>query len=321
MSIKLICPISKTPLKQSGDFLVSDKGNKYLVKNGIPRFVEDDIYVASFGEQWNNFIVTQLDSETGTTITEDRLINALGPNLKGNLEEKKILEAGCGAGRFTEVLLKHNANVWSVDASCAVDAHIKNFPISHSHEVFQADINNLPFEKESFDIVLCLGVIQHTPNPEETIGKLYQQVKPGGFLVIDHYEYLLSYYLHPAPLFRFFLKRYSRKSPKKCLDFVRTMVNILFPIHWFLWNIHPRLNWLLNRLSPVITYFAFYPQLTKEQHLEWSLLDTHDTLTDWYKHRKTVNQIKRMLKDLGVENIECLYSGNGVEARGQKPTI
>jgi len=321
VSIKLICPISKTPLKQFGDFLVSDKGNKYLVKNGIPRFVEDDIYAASFGEQWNNFIVTQLDSETGTTITEDRLINALGPNLKGKLSGKKILEAGCGAGRFTEVLLKHNANVWSVDASCAVDAHIKNFPISDSHEVFQADINNLPFEKESFDIVLCLGVIQHTPNPEETIGKLYEQVKPGGFLVIDHYKYLLSYYLHPAPIFRFFLKRYSKKSPKKCLNFVRAMVNILFPIHLFLWNIHPRLNWLLNRLSPIITYFAFYPQLTKEQHLEWSLLDTHDTLTDWYKHRKTVNQIKKILKDLGVENIECLYGGNGVEARGQKPII
>ena len=105
------------------------------------------------------------------------------------------------------------------------------------------------------------------------------------------------------------------------MSFVRAMVNTLFPIHWFLWNIHPRLNWLLNRISPVITYFAHYPQLSKEQHLQWSLLDTHDTLTDWYKHRKTVNQMKGILENLGVENIECQYSGNGVEARGQKPTI
>ena len=103
------------------------------------------------------------------------------------------------------------------------------------------------------------------------------------------------------------------------MNFVKAMVNALFPIHWFLWNINPRLNWLFNRISPVITYFAHYPQLTREQHFQWSLLDTHDTLTDWYKHRKTVKQIIRILEKLGVENIECSYSGNGVEARGRKP--
>ena len=97
------------------------------------------------------------------------------------------------------------------------------------------------------------------------------------------------------------------------------MVNTLFPIHWKLWNIHPRLNWLLNRISPVITYFATFPELNEEQHKEWSFLDTHDSLTDWYKHRKTVKQVAGILEGLGVENIECRYGGNGVEARGQRP--
>jgi 2-polyprenyl-3-methyl-5-hydroxy-6-metoxy-1,4-benzoquinol methylase len=319
MSIKLICPKSNTPLKKSGDMLVSSEGNKYPVKNGVPRFVEEDNYSTSFGEQWNNFFATQLDSYTRKSITADRLANCLGSDLQGKLEGKTILEAGCGAGRFTELLIKHKANVWSVDSSCAVDANVKNFRITDLHKVFQADIINLPFQEESFDVVLCLGVIQHTPDPEETIGKLYRQVKPGGFLVIDHYRHRLSWYLHPAPLWRLFLKRYSRKSPKGCMNFVRAMVNAMFPIHWFLWKIHPRFNWLLNRISPVITYFKGYPELNREQHLEWSLLDTHDSLTDWYKHRKTIKQIKRILENLGVENIECQYGGNGVEARGQKP--
>ena len=101
---------------------------------------------------------------------------------------------------------------------------------------------------------------------------------------------------------------------------VKAIVNVMFPMHWFLWKIHPRLNWLLNRVSPVITYFNAYPELNKKQHKEWSLLDTHDTLTDWYKHRKTVKQVTQILTDLGMDNIECWYGGNGVEARGQKPT-
>ena len=148
---------------------------------------------------------------------------------------------------------------------------------------------------------------------------LYRQVKPGGYLVIDHYKYLLSWYLHPAPVFRFFLKRYSHKSPKACLNLVKAMVDILFPLHWALWKIHPRLNWLLNRVSPVINYFNSYPELNKELHKEWSTLDTHDSLTDWYKHRRTVKQIKQILEKAGMENIDCRYDGNGIEARGQKP--
>ena len=319
MNIELICPKSKTALKRSADMLVSNEGNKYPIKNGVPRFVDEDNYSNSFGEQWNIFSATQLDSYLRKSITADRLAKCLGPALQDKLEGKSILEAGCGAGRFTEVLLKQKANVWSVDSSCAVDANVKNFHITDSHKVFQADILNLPFQEESFDVVICLGVIQHTPDPEATIGMLYRQVKPGGFLVIDHYKYLLSWYLHPALLVRFFLKRYSRRSPQGCMNLVKAMVNAIFPIHWLLWKIHPKLNWLLNRISPVITYFTAYPELNREQHKEWSLLDTHDSLTDWYKHRKTIKQIKRILENLGVENIECRYGGNGIEARGQKP--
>jgi ubiquinone/menaquinone biosynthesis C-methylase UbiE len=319
MSIKLICPKSKTALKKSGDMFLSSEGNKYPIKNGIPRFVEGDNYANSFGEQWNIFSTTQLDSYSGKSITTDRLTKLLGPDLWNKLEGKSILECGCGAGRFTELLLKQKSNVWSVDISCAIEANAKNFPVTDEHKVFQADILNLPFHAESFDVVLCPGVIQHTPDPEETISALYRQVKPGGFLVIDHYTYLLSWYLHPAPLVRFFLKRYSKISPQTCMGLVRRMVNAIFPIHWLFWKIHPNLNWLLNRISPVITYFAAYPELNREQHQELSCLDTHDSLTDWYKHRKTIKQIKRILKNQGVENIECRYGGNGVEAKGQKP--
>jgi 2-polyprenyl-3-methyl-5-hydroxy-6-metoxy-1,4-benzoquinol methylase len=321
MNIELICPKSKTALKKSGDMLVSSEGHKYPIKNGVPRFVEEDNYSNSFGEQWNIFSATQLDTKSGKSITADRLAKCLGSDLWGNLKGKSILEGGCGAGRFTEVLLKQKAKVWSVDFSCAVDANVKNFSITDEHKVFQASILNLPFQEETFDIVLCLGVIQHTPDPVETIAALYRQVKPSGFLVIDHYKYLFSWYLHPAPLVRFFLKRYSRKSPQACMGLVRAMVNTIFPIHWLLWKIHPRLNWLLNRISPVITYFAAYPELNIEQQKEWSFLDTHDSLTDWHKHRKTIKQITRILENLGVENIECRYGGIGVEAKGQKPPL
>jgi 2-polyprenyl-3-methyl-5-hydroxy-6-metoxy-1,4-benzoquinol methylase len=318
MRIELVCPKSKTPLEISGDMLVSREGNRYPIINSIPRFVVGDNYSNSFGEQWNMFSETQLDSYSGKKVSANRLATCLGPDLWGKLANKSVLECGCGAGRFTELLLKQKASVCSVDLSSAVDANVKNCPITDEHKVFQADILSLPFKEDSFDIVLCLGVIQHTPDPIKTIDALYRQVKPGGFLIIDHYKYRLSWYLHPTFIIRFFLKSYSRKSPKACMKLIQVIVNALFPIHWKLWSIHPRLNWLFNRISPVITYFTNFPQLSREHHKKWSVLDTHDALTDWYKHRKTVRQVAEILEDLGLKNIECRYGGNGIEARGQK---
>jgi len=68
-------------------------------------------YVDNFGIQWNLFEKTQLDSYTGIPLSRDRLIRCCGPQLFGSLRGKYVLEAGCGAGRFTEVLLDRGAQL------------------------------------------------------------------------------------------------------------------------------------------------------------------------------------------------------------------
>src|SRR5690348_8374875 len=75
----------------------------YAIKRGIPRFVDSDNYAQSFGFQWNRYAKTQLDSHTGRPISRNRLFETTRwpEDLSGQL----VLEAGCGAGRFTEILL------------------------------------------------------------------------------------------------------------------------------------------------------------------------------------------------------------------------
>ena len=93
--------------------------------HGIPSFVEDEPYVSAFGLQWLKHAKTQLDSHTGLNITKDRLLRMFGP-LCFDLDRKVILEAGCGAGRFTEILLEYNSSITSVDLSVAVLANKEN---------------------------------------------------------------------------------------------------------------------------------------------------------------------------------------------------
>ena len=92
------------------------------------------------------------------------------------------------------------------------------------------------------------------------------------------------------------------------------LVSVFFPIHKAIRNI-PYAQQIFSRFSPITTYFHAYPQLNEQLQYEWALLDTHDGLTDWFKHLRTPSQIEAVLASLGAKNIEVWKGGNGVEAR------
>jgi 2-polyprenyl-3-methyl-5-hydroxy-6-metoxy-1,4-benzoquinol methylase len=311
---QLHCPIHRKPLTDCGDSLVCQEQCSYPRKNGIVRFVPSDGYTAAFGLQWKKYRRTQLDSYTGLPLTRNRLRRCIGEDLWSALPEIQVLEAGCGAGRFTELLLDAGACVTSVDLSVAVDANQENRPQSSSHRILQADILRLPFAPRQFDVVLCLGVIQHTPHPETTMAALFDQVKPGGWLVFDHYTYTLSHFTKTAPLFRAVLRRLR---PDQGMKITERLVKTLLPLHRAVRRWHPA-QMLLSRLSPVLCYYHAHPGLNDELQRDWAYLDTHDSLTDWYKHFCTRRQIRAVLERLGLCEIWCEYGGNGVEARGRR---
>lgn len=49
----------------------------------------------------------------------------------------------------------------------------------------KADICNLPFEDDSFDVILCNHVLEHIPDDTKAMQELYRVLKPGGFGVFQ----------------------------------------------------------------------------------------------------------------------------------------
>jgi SAM-dependent methyltransferase len=282
------------------------------LRDGIPRFVSGSTYADLFGAQWKRYRLTQLDSYTGTTISRDRARRAIGESRWDDLAGRHVLECGCGAGRFTEVLLAQGAHVTSIDLSEAVEANQQNFPQDERHRIAQADITALPFAPRQYDMVFCLGVVQHTVSPEATVASLYEQVAPGGALVFDHYCFQLRRFTQLAPIFRQVLRR---MPPTRTLPITQRMVDTLLPLHKRAGRYAP----LVSRISPVASYYRTYPQLSDELQREWSLLDTHDSLTDWYKRLRSRRQVEAMITDLGAEVELATRGGNGVEARARRP--
>ena len=286
--------------------------------NDIPRFVPLDNYASSFGLQWNLYRTTQLDSQTGLTISRDRLTRLLGGALD-IVKEKKVLEAGCGAGRFSELLLEAGAYLNAVDLSSAVEANHKNCSSFPNYAVCQANILELPFVPEQFDIVICIGVIQHTPNPEKTMTALCKQLRPGGLLVIDHYTYGYA-----STLSRRILRTFLLRAPKSmALPFCSFLALVLWPFHRLFWHTRfwpftSRTRILFYRASPLVDYHYSYPELGPRLLKVWATLDMHDTVTDFYKHLRNADEICAHLQECGMDNIEAYYAGNGVEARAKK---
>lgn len=313
-----ICPKHGCPLKNHNQVFECPEGCSFRLVNSIPRFVPVENYASSFGLQWNQYRTTQLDSHTGLTISRDRLTRLLGGSLDV-VKGKKVLEAGCGAGRFSEILLEAGAHLQAVDLSTAVEANYKNCSSFPNYSVCQASIMELPFDHEQFDVVICIGVIQHTPNPEYTMDALCKQVKAGGLLVIDHYTQ--GYAVTPS---RRLLRALLLKLPGEiALSFCKVLTALLWPFHRLLWLGRRlpgfnRIRQLFLRLSPIVDYHDAYPQLGPQLLKVWATLDTHDTLTDYYKHLRSADEIREYLLQCGMENIEAYYAGNGVEARARK---
>jgi SAM-dependent methyltransferase len=309
-----VCPAHGGPLEATPAALTCRAGERFGVEDGVVRFVDADSYASAFGRQWNRFRLTQLDSHSGVAITGPRLRRILGDALWDRLDGMTVLEVGCGAGRFTDVLLARGARVVSVDLSSAVDANASTFPPSDRHAVAQADVRSLPVAPRAFDLVLGLGMIQHTPDSEQTITALYERVRRGGWLAIDHYTWSLSR-LRMGALYRLY---YRRLDPEVAMRKIEALVD-----RWLAWHeraaANPITRKALSRISPLLTYHALYPDLSPQQQREWAFLDTYDSLTDFHKHLRTRGQLVRFISDLGGTGIVSARAGNGVELRARKP--
>lgn len=132
-------------------------------------------YTSSLGFEWSEYPDVQLDSKKkyDWNISMTRLELVLGFPLDF-LKNKKVMEIGCGPGRFSEILIKFCKHLTLVDSS---DAIKHNPTIYHENCLsFQKDFTDKDFIKDNknkFDIVFCRGVIQHTENRAKAIYSYY----------------------------------------------------------------------------------------------------------------------------------------------------
>jgi len=267
----------------------------YPITNGIPRFVPQDNYASSFGFQWNKFRREQLDSYNGTSLSADRFWSETGWN-KDELAGKWVLDLGCGAGRFLDVVSATDAFVVGVDISSAIDAAKSSLQDKENLEFVQASIYDLPFKDGAFDHCYCIGVVQHTPDTSATLRSIAKCVKPGGKLALTIYprkpwtKLYSKYWLRPVT---------KRLKKENLLRLIEGIMPVAFPLTSFLFRV-PVAGKAFQFLIPIANY-VHEPQLTRQQRYKWAILDTFDMLTPYYDQPMTEAEAMESLTEAGVE--------------------
>lgn len=290
--------------------------SKFPVKNYLPRFVPAENYAKSFGFQWNMHAKTQIDKFSGSRMSYDRFFQVTGWSSK--LKGQKILEAGCGAGRFTQIAIETGAEVYSFDYSNAIDANLANNGLQESFYPFQGDIYHIPLRKASFDKVFCFGVLQHCPDPKKAFMSLIPYLKSGGEIAIDIYDLTFRAFVNP----KYWLRPITRHlSPDQLYKLVQLTVPGLFPVKMWVTE-HVPFGKYFAFFIPVAYHKGFIPhadKFTYDQLLEWSILDTFDKFAPRYDRPQRLSTIKKWFTEAGLENIEVCYGPNGINGRGVKP--
>ena len=285
----------------SPDIKLISKPLKY--KDSISYYINEKNYSDSFGRQWNKFRKTQIDGFNNTQ-SFDRFFNETGLN-SNDFKNKKILEIGSGAGRFTNIILNHTDGiVYSVDSSDAVKANYENNKkfVNKRLFLYKASLYQLPFSLNQFDIVICFGVIQHTPDIKKTIDCLCEQVKKNSILIVDFYPYNGFWTMISAKyILRHVTKRLSFNTN---YSIFKKSVKYLIPIYFFLEKINLK---FLNRFVPIADISNTIPKnLNPKQLEEMVLLDTLDMFTPKYDRPQKIFKISKLISN---NNFNILFAG------------
>ena len=111
---------------------------------------------------------------------------------------EQVLEVGCGIGTDLAEFARNGAIVTGVDLGAdqvqltKLNFQLQNLPYK---EIRQANAEQLPFEDNTFDLVVSLGVLHHTPNTEKAIEEVRRVLKPDGKAILVFYARGWKHYI------------------------------------------------------------------------------------------------------------------------------
>ncbi|MFG6666559.1 bifunctional 2-polyprenyl-6-hydroxyphenol methylase/3-demethylubiquinol 3-O-methyltransferase UbiG [Halomonas sp. HNIBRBA4712] len=104
---------------------------------------------------------------------------------RAGLAGKKVLDVGCGGGILSESMARRGARVTGIDLGEAPLGVARVHAEQHSVEVSYKNVSVETLAEESpgeFDVVTCMEMLEHVPDPASIIRACSELVRPGGYV-------------------------------------------------------------------------------------------------------------------------------------------
>ncbi|HZU99566.1 MAG TPA: class I SAM-dependent methyltransferase [Planctomycetota bacterium] len=301
------CPCCRASLRaERAAYLCQGCGKSWPIVRGVPRFVDSEHYVGSFGFQWRRHRTTQLDSRLQRESEETFAAKTgLAPE---DVRGKVVLDVGVGTGRFSDVVARWGGIPFGVDLSLAVLSAQRNLSRYPESFVAQADLFSLPFKPSSFDIVFSIGVLHHTPSTRDAFRAIAPLVKEGGVLAVGLYEEI--------PLHRpsyDISERYRRYTTRLSHPVLHLLSHLAIPRHHLVLALDALNEHVAGRVRLALP-------ASDHSDPQWRVLDTFDWYSPRYQWKHTEDEVRRWFLDLGFEAVGRLPERSMVSVRGRRPT-
>ena len=300
MLIVLINPFNGHTVYETKEGLSDEGALVFPEEKGAYRIEKEDNYSGNFGYQWNKFTSTQVDKATNIDISKSRFFAETNWD-KEDLTGKNILEVGSGAGRFSQIILDFTkANLYSVDYSSAVEANFKNNGPNERLHLFQASLYEMPFAKNQFDKVVCIGVLQHTPDVERSVKSLIDMAKPGAEVLVDFYP-ITGWWtkIQAKYLLRPFTKKMTHEKLYNKID-----RNIDWLIKTYRFFSKAGIGKIINRFLPICDIDSTLPKgLAYERLREFCVLDTFDMFSPQYDQPQKISSVVKWFIDNDMKEV------------------
>ncbi len=234
------------------------------------------------------------------------------------LTGRSVLDVGTGSGRHSYWAARCGARVVAVDLGRSVDVARHNLPPDAL--TVQADAEDLPFETDSFDIVMSIGVLHHLPDTGRALRSIARYARPGGYVRV----YL--YWVPPRRAHRAMLQVVSRarqvttRMPHRLLHLLSfpaaAALFAAFVLPYRAVRKSRRLAAVADRF-PLKTY-ADYP-------FDVCVNDQFDRFSAPIERRFTESQVRELLESAGLEDIRViahhgwLGEGRKIAPRSSQP--
>lgn len=136
------------------------------------------------------------------------------------LANKTVIDVGCGGGILTESMARLNAKVTGIDLSEAAlqVAKLHSIETNLTIEYLQTPVEAIAEDRpEQFDVVTCLEMLEHVPDPASVVSACAKLVKPNGHVFFSTLNRNVKSYFLAILGAEYFLKL----LPKNTHDFAK----------------------------------------------------------------------------------------------------